>query len=104
MNLHEYTFPRMLMEQMKLHDCVIYSSFLQGINIQPKHLFFLLLSDCSSFWMEKGVRATMKLPRTGNFTWTFNHIPNGENIIDNNSPCIHIDPDPEPYIKYSKLT
>ena len=48
----------------------------------------------------------MQLPRTGDFKWTFNHIANGEHIINNNPPCgdiLKADPDPGPFMKYSKL-
>ena len=45
------------------------------------------------------------IPSSGDFKWTLNHIANGEDIINNNPPCIDIveaDQPTEPYVIYSK--
>ncbi|XP_072043342.1 uncharacterized protein [Amphiura filiformis] len=66
----------------------------------------LPLSDCTNFWAEEDVQATMKVEGTGDFNWTISHIVNGDQIINNNQPCTDIlktEPETEPYIKY-KMT
>ena len=60
---------------------------------------------CNSFWTEPDISATMKVEGPGDFDWTLTEIINGDDIINNNQPCIDIldlEPPEEEYIKYSK--